>query len=55
MLDREERAKELQREYLRQWRKRNKDKMRKYATNYWLRKAEAERVENEQKAVSENS
>lgn len=41
MLDMERRAKELQREYLRGWRKKNKDKMQQYRKNYWLRKAQA--------------
>lgn len=38
MVDVDERAKELQREYLREWRKRNKEKMRVYRENYWLKK-----------------
>lgn len=40
------RAKELQRQYLREWRKKNKDKVREYNEQYWLRKA---RKENEGK------
>ena len=36
----EERAKELQRQYLRQWRAKNKDKVIKYNAEYWIRKAE---------------
>lgn len=42
MLEIENRAKTLQREYLREWRKRNKDKMRQYRSNYWLKKAASE-------------
>lgn len=38
----EDRAKELEREYLREWRKRNKEKMREYRANYWRKKAEEE-------------
>ena len=32
-------AKELQREYLRSWRKRNPDKVKAYNRSYWERKA----------------
>lgn len=39
MIETDERAKQLQREYLREWRKRNKEKMRTYRENYWLKKA----------------
>ena len=42
MVDTEERAKELQRQYLREWRKKNKDKMREYRKNYWMKKARNE-------------
>lgn len=34
------RARDLQREYIREWRRKNKEKVRSYNTNYWLRKAE---------------
>lgn len=37
-----DRAKELEREYLREWRRKNKDKVRQYRETYWRRKAEAE-------------
>ena len=41
-----ERAKEMQREYYRkymkEWRKNNKDKIRKYQQDYWMRKAAKE-------------
>ena len=40
----EERARELQREYLREWRRKNKDKTREYNLNYWRRKAERENL-----------
>ena len=42
-----DRAKELEREYLREWRRKNKDKMRQYGETYWLRKAEAEEKKRE--------
>ena len=32
-------ARELERQYLREWRAKNKDKMRQYRQNYWARKA----------------
>lgn len=35
-----EAAKEARREYIRQWRKRNPDKMRRYAEAHWERKAQ---------------
>lgn len=35
-----EEAKRKRLEYLRQWRKRNPDKVRMYTANYWNRKAE---------------
>ena len=39
-----EKARELQREYLKQWRAKNKEKVRRYNQEYWKRKA-AEREE----------
>lgn len=39
-----EKARELQREYLRRWRAKNKEKVRRYNQEYWKRKA-AEREE----------
>lgn len=38
--EKEELAKELQRQYLREWRAKNPDKLRAYAKSYWQRKAE---------------
>ena len=38
-----ERASELQRQYLREWRARNPEKVKGYAVSYWERKARAER------------
>ena len=32
-------ARELERQYLREWRAKNKDKMRQYRQNYWAKKA----------------
>lgn len=46
MLEMEERARELQRQYLREWRKKNKDKMQQYRKNYWLKKAQGEGKNN---------
>ena len=48
--DKSDSARELQRQYLKAWRAKNKDKVRKYNEAYWERKAEAERrrAENEQ-------
>lgn len=37
----EDAARELQRQYLREWRAKNKDKVRRYNEAYWERKAEA--------------
>lgn len=37
----EDTARELQRQYLKAWRAKNKDKVRKYNEAYWTRKAEA--------------
>ena len=36
----EEQAREIQRQYLREWRRKNKDKVRKYNEAYWRRKAQ---------------
>lgn len=38
--------KDLQREYLRAWRKRNPEKVKQYNREYWQRKAEKKRKEN---------
>ena len=40
-------ARELQREYLRTWRKNNKDKVKSYNEAYWARKADAELARRE--------
>ena len=40
----EEQAREIQRQYLREWRRKNKDKVRKYNEAYWKRKAQQMRV-----------
>ena len=39
-------AREKQREYLREWRKRNPDKVREYNERYWRRRALRELKEN---------
>ncbi|WP_175615831.1 hypothetical protein [Piscibacillus halophilus] len=36
----EEKIKLAKREYQRKWRKQNKEKVKQYQKNYWLRKAE---------------
>lgn len=41
MLESNDKARELQRQYQREWRARNKDKVRRYNDDYWRRKAEA--------------
>ena len=45
MCSTEERAKELQRQYLREWRAKNPEKLREYSQRYWAKKAKAEREE----------
>lgn len=42
LIDEKNRARELQRRYLKDWRKKNKDKVRQYNEAYWLRKAQKE-------------
>ena len=39
MLELTEKAREAQRQYLREWRKRNQDKVRLYNRRYWEKKA----------------
>lgn len=39
MLELSPKAEEARREYFRQWRKRNPDKVKKHARDYWERKA----------------
>lgn len=36
----DEQAKEARRAYQREWRRRNRDKMKEYQARYWTRKAE---------------
>lgn len=55
MVDVDERARELQREYLREWRKRNKEKMRVYREKYWLKKAYQEEGREENATISKDS
>ena len=38
----QDKAKELQREYHRQWRAKNKDKVKEINNRYWLNKAQKE-------------
>ena len=42
----EELARELQREYLREWRRNNPDKVKEYNERYWRRRAIRELKEN---------
>lgn len=39
-------ARELRNKYLREWRKKNKEKVEKHRHDYWERKAKAEQPEN---------
>lgn len=49
-----EEAKQLQREYLRAWRKKNPDKLREYRIAYWEKKArESEAKTNETVSVDQ--
>ena len=41
----EQKALELRREYLRQWRAANKDKVKKYNATYWEKKAQERKKE----------
>ena len=41
-------ARELQRQYLKEWRAKNPDKVRGYNAAYWKRKAEQKAMESEQ-------
>lgn len=47
----QERAAEERREYFRQWRAKNKDKVRENNRRYWERRAEKKAAEAEQEAV----
>ncbi len=48
--DLEKEALELRRSYHRAWRRRNRDRVRAYNRNYWLRRAEAEKRRKEAKS-----
>ncbi|MBR3560930.1 MAG: hypothetical protein IKN81_05300 [Oscillospiraceae bacterium] len=39
--EKSDKAREAQRQYLREWRKKNKDKVRQYNEKYWQRKGES--------------
>ena len=47
MLSSETLAKELSRKYQREWRAKNKDKVKRYNQNYWQKKAEKLQKESE--------
>ena len=49
MDDFEKEAKQLQNEYVREWRKKNRDKVQRYNKSYWLKKAQKARVERDAK------
>ena len=49
MVDFEEEARNLQNEYVREWRKKNRDKVQHYNRAYWLRKAKKARDERDAK------
>lgn len=38
-------ARKLQREYLREWRRKNPDRVKEYNSNYWKKKAEQKKQE----------
>lgn len=40
----DDKAKEIKREYMREWRKRNKDKVKAAQNRYWEKKAAASQV-----------
>ncbi len=42
-----ERARQIRNEYMRQYRKKNKEKTKRYNQNYWRRKAALEQKETE--------
>jgi len=46
----EELAREIQREYLREWRKKNPDKVKEYNQRYWRRRALRELKEQQEDA-----
>ena len=46
----QEKAEEMRREYLREWRRKHPDAVRKHNKNYWVRKAQRE---EEQKDAAE--
>ena len=39
MTTREEKARELRKKYYKEWRKKNKEKVKQYMKNYWEKKA----------------
>ena len=43
----EEQAKKSRAEYQREWRKKNKDKLKQYNINYWLKKAKEQLAEEQ--------
>lgn len=50
MLDKEGLAHELQANYLREWRRKNPEKVKQYNRDYWIRKAEQAKQEVESNA-----
>lgn len=47
----QELAKELQREYMRLWRKKNRDKLKEYNERYWRKKALEMLKESKKKGI----
>lgn len=43
----EDMAREAQRQYLRQWRKRNPEKVKKYNREYWIRRVQKEQAQKD--------
>lgn len=46
-------AKQAQRAYNNAWRKKNRDRVREYNQNYWLKRAERERLAAQTKNITE--
>ena len=45
-----QKAQELKREYMRQWKSKNRDKVKQYQERYWERKAE--QIQKESEAIN---
>ena len=49
-----ERAAELRREYMRNWRIQNKERVKKYTQDYWERKAAEESADDSEQGGNDN-